>query len=134
MNWPLGDCPFGPSGPTCGSLRQCLELWRPITNYVAVVSKALLEALKARQCGGLFNFSFERTAARKQLADRDLDGPGALLNAQGELAKASGNALFAGTEEPVRIRVNCLRPRKTEAYDWDSLVVVADEVEEAIKG
>jgi len=70
---------------------------------------------------------------RKQLAAHDLAGPGALLDVQGELAKASGNALFVGTEEPLRIRVNFLRPREADAYDWDALVAVADELAEAIK-
>jgi hypothetical protein len=56
-----------------------------------------------------------------------------LLDVQGELAKASGNALFVGTEEPLRIRVNFLRPREADSYDWDALVAVADELAEAIK-
>ncbi|OII27325.1 hypothetical protein BIV04_01830 [Frigoribacterium sp. MCBA15_019] len=71
--------------------------------------------------------------ARKQLKAHDLDGPGTLLDVQGELAKASGNALFVGTEEPLRIRVNFLRPREADSYDWDALVAVADELAEAIK-
>ena len=71
--------------------------------------------------------------ARKQLKARDLEGPGTLLDVQGELAKASGNALFVGTEEPLRIRVNFLRPREADSYDWDALVAVADELAEAIK-
>jgi DNA-binding GntR family transcriptional regulator len=72
-------------------------------------------------------------AARKLLATHDLEGPGALLNVQGELARASGNALFVGTEEPLRIRVNFLRPRDADAYDWDALVAVADELAAALK-
>lgn len=56
-----------------------------------------------------------------------------MLDVQGELAKASGNALFVGTEEPLRIRVNFLRPREADSYDWDALVAVADELAEAIK-
>jgi DNA-binding GntR family transcriptional regulator len=72
-------------------------------------------------------------AAKKQLKTQDLEGPGALLDVQGELAKASGNALFVGTEEPLRIRVNFLRPREADSYDWDALVAVADELAEAIK-
>lgn len=72
-------------------------------------------------------------AAKKQLKAQDLEGPGALLDVQGELAKASGNALFAGTEEPLRIRVNFLRPREADSYDWDALVDVADELAAAIK-
>ena len=71
--------------------------------------------------------------ARKQLNAHDLEGPGTLLDVQGELAKASGNALFVGTEEPLRIRVNFLRPREADSYDWDALVAVADELAEAIK-
>lgn len=71
--------------------------------------------------------------ARKQLKAHDLEGPGTLLDVQGELAKASGNALFVGTEEPLRIRVNFLRPREADSYDWDALVAVADELAEAIK-
>ncbi|MFJ2356523.1 GntR family transcriptional regulator [Frigoribacterium sp. NPDC087798] len=66
--------------------------------------------------------------ARKQLKAHDLEGPGTLLDIQGELAKASGNALFVGTEEPLRIRVNFLRPREADSYDWDALVAVADEL------
>jgi DNA-binding GntR family transcriptional regulator len=77
--------------------------------------------------------SKEIAAARKQLKAHDLEGPGALLDVQGELAKASGNALFVGTEEPLRIRVNFLRPREADSYDWDALVAVADELAEAIK-
>lgn len=72
-------------------------------------------------------------AAKKQLKAHDLEGPGALLDVQGELAKASGNALFVGTEEPLRIRVNFLRPREANSYDWDGLVDVADELAAAIK-
>jgi DNA-binding GntR family transcriptional regulator len=72
-------------------------------------------------------------AARKLLAAHDLKGPGALLGVQGELARASGNALFVGTEEPLRIRVNFLRPREADAYDWDALVAVADELAAALK-
>lgn len=71
---------------------------------------------------------------RKQLKAHDVRGPGALLDVQGELAKASGNALFLGTEEPLRIRVNFLRPREADSYDWDALVAVADDLAEAIKG
>jgi len=71
--------------------------------------------------------------AKRQLKAHDLGGPGALLDVQGELAKASGNALFVGTEEPLRIRVNFLRPREADSYDWDALVAVADELAEAIK-
>jgi DNA-binding GntR family transcriptional regulator len=70
--------------------------------------------------------------ARKQLGAHDLAGPGALLDAQGELAKASGNALLAGTEEPLRIRVNFLRPRDANAYDWDALGAAADDLAVAI--
>jgi DNA-binding GntR family transcriptional regulator len=72
-------------------------------------------------------------AAKKQLAAHDVAGPGALLDVQGELAKASGNALFVGTEEPLRIRVNFLRPREADAYDWDALVAVADELATAVQ-
>lgn len=70
----------------------------------------------------------------KQLKAHDLEGPGALLDIQGELARASGNALFVGTEEPLRIRVNFLRPRDADAYDWDALVAVADELATGIDG
>jgi len=72
------------------------------------------------------------SAARKQLVDQAIEGPGALLDVQGELAKASGNTLFASAEEPLRIRVNFLRPREAAAYDWEALVAVADEVTEAL--
>ncbi|WP_369813625.1 GntR family transcriptional regulator [Frigoribacterium sp. RIT-PI-h] len=71
--------------------------------------------------------------ARKQLKAHDLEGPGTLLDVQGELAKASGNALFVETEEPLRIRVNFLRPREADSYDWDALVAVADELADTIK-
>jgi DNA-binding GntR family transcriptional regulator len=73
-------------------------------------------------------------AARKQLASRDLAGPGSLMDVQGELAKASGNALLVGTEEPLRIRVNFLRPRDESSYDWDALLATAEELESIIKG
>ena len=73
-------------------------------------------------------------AARKQLASRDLAGPGSLMDVQGELAKASGNALLVGTEEPLRIRVNFLRPRDESFYDWDALLATAEELESIIKG
>ena len=72
-------------------------------------------------------------SVKKQLKARDLHGPGALLDVQGELAKASGNALFVGTEEPLRIRVNFLRPREVDSYDWDALLAVTDELAEALK-
>ena len=71
--------------------------------------------------------------ARKQLKAKDLEGPGTLLDVQGELAKASGNTLFVGAEEPLRIRVNFLRPREADSYDWEALLAVADELAEAIK-
>jgi len=71
--------------------------------------------------------------AKKQLKAHDIEGPGALLDVQGELAKASGNALFVGTEEPLRIRVNFLRPREADSYDWDALVAAADDLAAAIK-
>ena len=60
-------------------------------------------------------------SVKKQLKARDLHGPAALLDVQGEIAKASGNALFVGTEEPLRIRVNFLHPREVDSYDWDAL-------------
>jgi DNA-binding GntR family transcriptional regulator len=72
-------------------------------------------------------------AAKKHLAAHDVAGPGALLDVQGELAKASGNALFVGTEQPLRIRVNFLRPREADAYDWNALVAVADELATAVQ-
>jgi len=72
-------------------------------------------------------------AARNQLAAHDLAGPGALLDVQGELTRASGNALFVGAEEPLRIRVNFLRPREADAYDWEALVAMADELAAALK-
>ena len=65
---------------------------------------------------------------RQQLTVHDLAGPGGLLDVQGELAKASGNALLAVTEEPLRIRVKFLRPLDADAYDWDSLLAAADEL------
>ena len=71
-------------------------------------------------------------SVKKQLVAHDVAGPGALLDAQGELAKASGNALLAGTEEPPRIRVNFLRPGDVDAYDWDALAAAADELAAAI--
>ncbi|KQR64583.1 hypothetical protein ASF89_08855 [Frigoribacterium sp. Leaf172] len=71
--------------------------------------------------------------ARKQLVARDLEGPGSFLDVQGELARASGNALLFGTEEPLRIRVNFLRPRETDAYDWEALVVAANELSAILK-
>jgi hypothetical protein len=70
-------------------------------------------------------------AARKPLATHDQKGPGALLDAQ-ELARASGNALFVGPEEPLSVRVNLLRVRDADAY-WDALVAVADEPEAAFR-
>lgn len=70
---------------------------------------------------------------KKQLKAHDLEGPGALLDVQGELARASGNALFMGTEEPLRIRVNFLRPREADSYDWDALVAAADDLAGAIR-
>jgi len=79
------------------------------------------------------NLSKSIEAARKQLVSHDLAGPGSLMDVQGELTKASGNALLAGTEEPLRIRVNFLRPRDADAYDWDALVATADELAAAIK-
>jgi len=68
-------------------------------------------------------------AASKQLRARDVAGPDALLDIQGALAAASGNALFAGTEEPLRVRVKFLSPSDHEAYDWDALERVATELE-----
>jgi len=71
--------------------------------------------------------------ARKQLTNNDLAGPGLLMDVQGELTKASGNALLVGSEKPLRIRVNFLRPRDTDAYDWTALVREADELLAAIE-
>jgi len=70
---------------------------------------------------------------RQQLTVHDLAGPGGLLDVQGELAQLSGNALLAGTEEPLRIRVKFLRPLDGGAYDWDSLLAAADELLEVVK-
>ncbi|MBP1241759.1 DNA-binding GntR family transcriptional regulator [Frigoribacterium sp. PvP120] len=72
------------------------------------------------------------SAASKQLKAHEVAGPGALLDVQGALAAASGNALFAGTEEPLRVRVKFLSPRDPEAYDWDALVQVASELNNLI--
>ena len=68
-------------------------------------------------------------AAAKQLEAQDLAGVAALLDAQGALAAASGNALLAGTEEPLRVRVKFLSPTEPEGYDWDALVAVAKELQ-----
>jgi len=72
-------------------------------------------------------------AARTQLAAHSFEGPGALLDAQGELAKASGNAMLVSAEAPLRVRVNFLRPREVDAYDWDELISQGDELIEALK-
>lgn len=68
-------------------------------------------------------------AAVKQLEAHDLAGVAALLDTQGALAAASGNALLAGTEEPLRVRVKFLSPTEPEGYDWDALVAVAKELQ-----
>ena len=68
-------------------------------------------------------------AAIKQLEARDVAGVAALLDAQGALAAASGNALLAGTEEPLRVRVKFLSPTEPDGYDWDALVAVAHELQ-----
>jgi len=72
-------------------------------------------------------------AATKQLKAHDVAGAGALLDVQGALAAASGNALFSGTEEPLRVRVQFLSPREPDAYDWDALVAVAEELDKLLK-
>jgi DNA-binding GntR family transcriptional regulator len=72
-------------------------------------------------------------AASKQLRARDVAGPDALLDIQGALAAASGNALFAGTEEPLRVRVKFLSPSDPEAYDWDALERVATELKAIVQ-
>jgi len=68
-------------------------------------------------------------AAIKQLEAHDVAGVAALLDAQGALAAASGNALLAGTEEPLRVRVKFLSPTDPDGYDWDALVAVANELQ-----
>jgi DNA-binding GntR family transcriptional regulator len=68
-------------------------------------------------------------AAIKQLEARDVAGVAALLDSQGALAAASGNALLAGTEEPLRVRVKFLSPTDPDGYDWDALVAVAHELQ-----
>jgi DNA-binding GntR family transcriptional regulator len=73
-------------------------------------------------------------AAKNQLKAQDIGGAHALLDVQGRLAAASGNALFAGAEEPLRVRVKFLSPREPEGYDWDALMAVADDISAEIKG
>ena len=47
-------------------------------------------------------------SVKQQLQAHDLDGPGALLDVHGELAKASGNALFVRTEvAKASVRKSC---------------------------
>lgn len=70
----------------------------------------------------------------RQLKARDLQAPGVLLDAQGELVRASGNALFIGVEGPLRVRVNFLRSREVDSYDWDALIAHAEELARSIKG
>lgn len=72
-------------------------------------------------------------AATKQLKAHDVAGAAALLDAQGALAAASGNALLAGTEEPLRVRVKFLSPTEADGYNWDALVTVADELQSILK-
>ena len=78
------------------------------------------------------NMAKSLQAARKQLVAHDLAGPGSLLDIQGELTKASGNTLLADAEEPLRLRVNYLRPHDADAYDWDDLIATADQLAAAI--
>lgn len=73
-------------------------------------------------------------AAIKQLEAHDVAGVAALLDTQGALAAASGNALLAGTEEPLRVRVKFLSPVEPNGYDWDALLSVARELNGILQG
>ncbi|KQR65760.1 GntR family transcriptional regulator [Frigoribacterium sp. Leaf172] len=72
--------------------------------------------------------------AIKQLVAHDVAGVAALLDTQGALAAASGNALLAGTEEPLRVRVKFLSPIEPNGYDWDALLSVARELNGILQG
>lgn len=69
---------------------------------------------------------------QEQLAGHDIQGPGALMDVQSELVRASRNTLLSEAEGPLRVRVNFLRPRAADAYDWDALDVVADVLAAAL--
>lgn len=74
------------------------------------------------------------SVVKDQLTAHDLEGPGALLAVHGQLALASRSEPLAHLEEHLRARVECLRPRRPDAYDWVSLVALADELLAAVAG
>jgi hypothetical protein len=76
--------------------------------------------------------SMSLAAVRGQLVAHDLEGPGALLNAQGELARASRNAMLIGLEEHLRPRVQSLLPREPDAYDWGTLLSSVEQLATAL--
>jgi len=55
------------------------------------------------------------------ISKQDLGAPKQFLDFQGELVRASGNALMVGTEKQLRTRVKFLSPRIAEGFDWDAL-------------
>lgn len=67
-------------------------------------------------------------AVTRGIKARDLDAPKRPLDVRGALTAASGNALLAAAEKPLRIRVQFLSPRDAAAYDWDSWEAAATEL------
>ena len=72
------------------------------------------------------------SAATKQLNAHEVAGAAALLDLQGALAASSGNELFSRAEEPLRVRMKFLSPRDPEAYDWNALIGIANEIESIV--
>ena len=59
---------------------------------------------------------------RTRLEAHEVDAVKDLLDAHSALVRASGNALFTRTEEPLRTRVKFLTPRDPDAIDFPDLI------------
>jgi DNA-binding GntR family transcriptional regulator len=66
------------------------------------------------------------TAASKQIKAHDPAGVAALLDVRGELTALGGNTLLLAAEKPLRMRVQFLSSRESEAFDWDAQAATAD--------
>jgi len=71
-------------------------------------------------------------ALGESLAAHDLDAPKRLLDIRGEMTAASGNALLAAAEEPLRIRVQFLSPRDEAGHEWQALAKDAKDLRAAV--
>ena len=86
-----------------------------LAGYHQLAQQWGVPALSEKDRKGLLA-QLEQIHARLQV--HELDAAKDLLDTQGALVRASGNNLFARTEEPLRTRVKFLTPRDAAAVDF----------------